>query len=339
VFNNPVDFSKVAVGITAVGSYFPTEVVANDYFSGYLDTSEAWILERTGIRERRRASPEQASSDLAFEAARGALAMRGIVPAELDCIIVATVTPDMLFPATACLLQKRLEAFGAFCFDLNAACSGFLYALHVAVSLIRSGAQHRILLVGVDTMSSILDYQDRSTCVLFGDGAGAVVVEALENPELGVLDTLLRSDGRGGEYLFLPAGGSRKPASPETVQEGEHYIRQFGKQVFRHAYPEMAKVSLEVLERNGLTVAELDLFVPHQANLRIIEACAREMGLPLTKAFVNIDRYGNTTNATIPSCLHEAYREGRLHRGSLVQLTTFGAGFAWGSTLLRWAIE
>lgn len=326
----------IPAGITATGCCYPDEIIANSYFEKILDTSDQWIVERTGIHERRRVAKGQTLTDLAAAASREALTSRGMNPDDIDCIIVGTTTPDTWFPSAACILQEKLGATKAWCFDLPAACSSYLYALSVAVQYINTGRHERILVVGGDVMSSILNYEDRASCILFGDGAAATLVEAIPRDGTGIFDMLLKSDGRGGSFLRMPAGGSQFPASPETIAKKMHAVHQEGKSVFKTAVPEMANVSLELLARNNLSVADLALFVPHQANLRILEACAKRMELDFAKVMINIDKYANTTGATIPSCLHQARTAGRIKKGDLVQLSTFGAGFTWGSMLLRW---
>lgn len=323
--------------ITAVGHYAPEKVVPNSYYESYLDTSDEWIIARTGIRERR-VLEHGATSDLAVEAAKKTLAMRGIGPEEVDCIIVATVTPDMFFPSTAALVQHKLGATKAWGFDLSAACSGFLFALATGVQFIQSGAHKKVLVIGADKMTSIMDMSDRNTCILFGDGGAAVLLEPNEEEGYGVLDWVNYLDGSGMEALHMKAGGSLHPASMETVQNKMHYISQDGKAVFKVAVVGMADVSIDIVKRNNLTSDDIDWLVPHQANMRIIQSTADRMGLEMDRVMVNIDRYGNTTAATIPSCLAEYHESGRLKRGDNVVLASFGAGYTWGATLLRWSI-
>jgi 3-oxoacyl-[acyl-carrier-protein] synthase-3 len=314
----------------------PDRVVTNTDMQKFVETSDEWIVERTGIRERRFVNDGEANSDLAVKAAEKALARARVRPEELDLIILATVTPDMLFPCTACLVQDRIGAKKAWAFDLSGACSGFLYALVAGAQFIQTGMHKKALIIGSDVMSSIIDFTDRATCVLFGDAAGAVVLEPTEE-EVGVMDAILAADGSGAQYLYMPAGGSRRPASLETVQKRMHYVHQAGKNVFKFAVKLMADVSLEVLTRNGFKPEDVRLYVPHQANLRIINAAKERLGLRDDQVAINIDRYANTTAATIPSCLAEA-QDSRLHKGDLVVLASFGAGFTWGSVLLRWGI-
>ena len=324
------------VGITGTGQCFPSRIVTNDDLSKIMETNDEWIRTRTGIRERRWAEPGTGASDLGAPALQMALDSRGIKASELDLILVTTVTPDTLFPATACRIQDKVGATNAFGFDLNAACSGFLYALTTAASLVAAGGIRRAAVVGVDIMSTIINLEDRATSVLFGDGAGAVIVERVEEG-LGILDFEHRVDGSGGCFLHMPAGGSLKPATAETVAAKEHYIHQAGSEVFKNAVREMADNSRLLMDRNGLTGDQLKLFVPHQANIRIMDAAAKRLELDPARMMVNIDRYANTTTATIPTALHQAVGEGRVAKGDLVALAAFGAGFTWGATLLRWA--
>ena len=324
------------VGITATGQCFPPRVVTNDDLSKIMETNDEWIRSRTGIRERRWVEPGTGASQLGAPALQMALDNRGIKASELDLILVSTVTPDTLFPATACRIQEMVGADKAFGFDLNAACSGFLYALTTAASMVAAGAVKRVGVVGVDIMSTIINLEDRATSVLFGDGAGAVIVERVEEG-LGILDFEHKVDGTGGCYLYMPAGGSLKPATAETVAAKEHYIHQAGSEVFKNAVREMADNSKLLMDRNGFTGDQLKLFVPHQANIRIMDAAAKRLELDPSRMMVNIDRYANTTTATIPTALHQAVGENRVAKGDLVALAAFGAGFTWGATLLRWA--
>ncbi|MCS7176183.1 MAG: ketoacyl-ACP synthase III [Candidatus Kapabacteria bacterium] len=323
--------------ITAVGHYVPETVYPNAYFEQYLDTSDAWIVERTGIRERRFAC-QGATSDLIVPAARQCLERRGLSPEDIDCIIVATVTPDFFFPNTAAVVQKKLGARNAWGFDLSAACSGFIYALVVGAKLVETGVSRRLLLCGADKMSSIINFEDRSTAVLFGDGGGVVLLEPTDDPNIGIIDSVLYMNGEGGQYLYMPAGGSAKPASEETVQNREHYVFQEGRTVFKEAVVRMAEVTLEILQRNDLRPEDIRWLVPHQANLRIITATAERMGLGMDRVMVNIDRYGNTTAATIPICLSEWYQAGQLDYGDRLILVSFGAGYTWGAVYLRWGL-
>src|SRR5271156_1006137 len=327
---------RIAAKITAVAGYVPPRVVSNLDLEKRVDTSDEWIRTRTGIRERHYADPGVAASHLGAEAARKLLAGRGVSPDEIGLIVVATVTPDMLFPATACLIQDRLGAKNAWGFDLSAACSGFTYALTVGAQFVASGAHKKVLVIGSDAMSTILDYKDRATCVLFGDGAGAVLLEAAADGE-GILDFSHDVDGSGGHFLYMPGGGSLHPSTHETVDKNMHVVHQEGSQVFKYAVRRMADVAASLLERNGFTSQDLALVVPHQANLRIIRAMQERLGLADEKVMVNIDRYGNTTAGTIPLGLHDALEQGRLRKGDLVLLMAVGAGYTTGGVLLRWA--
>ena len=323
--------------ITALGTYAPPRLLTNADLEKMVDTSDAWIRERTGIHTRHIVDKGVATSDLAVEASKRALAMRGIEASEIEAILVATVTPDTFFPSTACLVQDRLGAKGAWGFDLSAACSGFLYALATGSQFIQSGVHRKVLVVGADVMSSIINYEDRATCVIFGDGAGAVVLEPSESDECGVLDFLHEVDGSGGHCLQMPAGGSRMPASIETVQKKLHYVHQDGPQVFKFAVRKMYEVCNALLERNGLKSSDVDLFIPHQANRRIIEATAERLGLCCDKVLINIDRFGNTTAGTIPLATADAIAQGKLRKGSLVLYAAAGAGYTVGASLVRWA--
>ncbi len=323
-------------GITATGQCFPPRVVTNDDLSKIMETNDEWIRSRTGIRERRWVEPGTGASKLGAPALQMALDNRGIKATDLDAIIVATVTPDTLFPATACRIQEMVGATNAFGFDLSAACSGFLYALTTAASLVAAGGVKCVGVVGVDIMSTVIDLEDRTTSVLFGDGAGAVIVERVDEG-LGILDFEHCIDGSGGCFLHMPAGGSASPATAETVAARDHYIHQSGSEVFKKAVREMADNSRLLMDRNGFTGDQLKLFVPHQANIRIMDAAAKRLELDPSRMMVNIDQFGNTTAATIPTALHQAWEQGRMAKGDLVALAAFGAGFTWGSTLLRWA--
>ncbi len=301
-----------------------------------VETSNEWILERTGIRERHIADPAMATSDMACLAARIALEKRGIEARELDAIIVCTVTPDMLFPSTACLVQHSLGARGAWGFDLVAACSGFVYGLTTAAHFVKAGSHKKVLVIGADTMSRIIDYTDRSTCVLFGDGAGAMLVEPGEGDE-GFIGFLNEIDGSGGDFLKMPAGGSRMPSTTETVRNGMHYVKQDGQQVFKYAVRKMYEVCRDLLANHGLTANDVKLMIPHQANRRIITAAAERLGIDCDRVVINIDRYGNTTAATIPLATQDAINDGRLVKGDLVLFAAVGAGFTVGANLWRWA--
>lgn len=331
--------SKRRAKITGAGMYVPDKIVTNKDLEKLVETSDEWITERTGIRERHVVSEGEANSDLAVRAAQRALEKACTKAEELDLIIVATVTPDMMFPCTACVIQDKLGAKKAWGFDLSGACSGFLYALITAAQFIETGMYKKVLVIGSDVMTSIIDFEDRATCVLFGDGAGAVVLEPTEEEGIGILDSILAADGSGGTFLYMPAGGSRCPASIETVQNKMHYVHQDGRNVFKFAVRLMTDVSQEVLARNGFQTKDVKLYVPHQANMRIITAARDRLKLRDDQMAINIDRYANTTAATIPSCLAEAQDCGRLRKGDLVVLASFGAGFTWGSVLLTWATD
>jgi 3-oxoacyl-[acyl-carrier-protein] synthase-3 len=301
-----------------------------------VDTNDQWIVERTGIHERHLVDQGVATSDLAVEAAKRCLATRGIEASEIEAIIVATVTPDMFFPATACLVQDKLGAKGAWGFDLSAACSGFPYALQVGAKLIESGVHKKVMVIGADVMSSILDYTDRSTCILFGDGAGAVLLEPTEEGEVGMVDFVHEIDGSGAASLYMPGGGSLHPSTAETVANKMHYVHQSGGAVFKVAVRKMAELSEALLQRNELTAADVDCFIPHQANQRIIQATAERLGMPEERVIINIGEYGNTTAGTIPLAMHTALEQGRLKKGDTVLLASFGGGYTVGTTLLRW---
>jgi 3-oxoacyl-[acyl-carrier-protein] synthase-3 len=326
------------VKVAGLSTYVPPRVLTNADLERMVETSDEWILQRTGIRERHIVSDGMATSDMAYEASLGAIRQAGLAPADLGFIVVGTTTPDTIFPSTACLLQNRLGAAGAWGFDLGAACSGFTYALTVGAQMVAAGAHEHALVVGADTMSSIIDYRDRTTCILFGDGAGAVVVSPARDDEPAVLDFAHEVDGSGGPALCMPAGGSRMPASRETVEGRLHYVKQDGQAVFKFAVRKTEEIARRVLERNGITADEVDLFVSHQANRRIITAAAERLGLPESKVVINLERYGNTTAATIPLALADAVAEGRLTRGDLVLLASVGAGFTVGAVLLRWGL-
>lgn len=325
--------------ISALGCYTPPRVLANRDLEKMVDTTDEWIVERTMIRERRIAAPEVATSDMAIEAARCALQFRGVDASELNAIIVCTVTPDMMFPSTACLVQNALGASRAWGFDLVAACSGFVYGLTTAAHLVAAGTHKKVLVIGSDTMSRIIDYTDRATCILFGDAAGAMLVEAAEPSENGVgfLDFLGEIDGSGGPYLNMPAGGSRMPPTHETVDRRLHYVHQEGQQVFKYAVRKMYEACKALLDRNGLTSEDIAVLIPHQANGRIITATAERLSLPPEKVVINIDRYGNTTAATIPLATRDAIQHGRLRKGDLVLFAAVGAGYTVGAGLWRWA--
>jgi len=322
--------------ITAVSHYLPERRVTNNDLAKLIDTTDEWIVERTGIRERRMVDKGIGASDLGAKAAQRVLEQRGLDPAEIDLIIFATVTPDMFFPASACLVQTKIGASKAWGFDLSGACSGFVYALATGAQFIQTGAHKKVLVIGADVMTSIIDFEDRATCVLFGDGAGAVLLEPAEDGELGIVDFMLRCDGSGGQYLYMPAGGSLNPSTVETVQRKMHFVHQDGKNVFKFAVRGMAEISQDILDKNQLSVNDIKLYIPHQANMRIIRAAMDKMRLDESKVAINIDRYANTTAATIPICLSEAVETKRLTKNDYVLMASFGAGFTWGSVLLRW---
>jgi 3-oxoacyl-[acyl-carrier-protein] synthase-3 len=328
--------TPVRAKISSLGTYVPPRVLTNADFEKMVETNDQWIVERTGIRERHVVDKGVATSDMAAEAARVCLAQRRIKSSEVEAIIVATVTPDMSFPATACLVQDKIGAKGAWGFDLSAACSGFIYALQVGAKLVESGAHKKVLVIGADTMSSILDYTDRTTCILFGDGAGAVLLEPCDEGEVGLVDYLHEVDGSGAYSLQIPGGGSLNPASAETVANKMHYVQQEGQSVYKYAVRKMAELSENLLERNGVRGSDLGCFIPHQANKRIILSTAERLGMPLERVIINIDRFGNTTAGTIPLAMNTAMQEGRLKKGDLVLLASVGAGFTAGASLLRW---
>ena len=324
--------------ITGVGMYVPDKIYDNAYFEKIVDTSDEWIRSRTGIRERR-ILEEGATSLLATKAAEDLLRSKNISAEEIDVIIVATVTPDMFFPATACLVQDNIGAKNAWGFDLSAACSGFLFAFQTGCSLIESGKYKKVMVIGADKMSSIVDYKDRNNCILFGDAGAALLLEPTEDLKYGLQDSLLRIDGSGREALNMKGGGSLNPPTHETVNQNMHVIFQDGKAVFKVAVKGMADISYEIMKKNNLTSDDIAYLVPHQANLRIIDATAERMGLNRDKVMINIDRYGNTTAATIPSCFVEYYREGKIKKGDKLILAAFGAGFTWGACYVVWSME
>ena len=327
----------VRAKISALGTYVPPRVLSNADLEKMVETSNDWILERTGIRERHLAEKGVATSDLAVEAARRALAERGIPAREIEAILVATVTPDMFFPSTACLVQHKLGANGAWGFDLSAACSAFLYALQTGAQYISTGMHKKVMVIGSDVMSSIIDYTDRATCVIFGDGAGAVILEPAEEEGIGLIDYVHEVDGAGGNALYMPGGGSLNPSSHETVEKKMHYVHQDGQAVFKFAVRKQTELCERLLKRNNLKGCDIDAFIPHQANRRIIMATADRLALRPENVIVNIDCYGNTTAGTIPLAMGTAIEEGKLKKGSLVMLASVGAGFTVGATLLRWA--
>lgn len=322
--------------ITAVGTYVPPGLLTNEDLKKIVDTNDEWIMERTGIRTRHIAPPEMATSDMAVEAANATLSARGIPATEIEALIVCTVTPDMLFPSTACLVQDKIGAKGAWGFDLVAACSGFIYGLTTAAHLVVSGAHRKVLVIGSDTMSRIINYRDRSTCVLFGDGAGAFLVEQSGDGP-GFIGFHNEIDGSGGDFLKMPAGGSRLPASEETVRQDLHFVHQAGPTVFKYAVGKMEEASRKLLEKHGYQPSDVKLLIPHQANRRIIVAAAERLGIDCNRVVVNIDKYGNTTAATVPLATADALAEGRLQKGDLVLFAAVGAGYTVGANLWRWA--
>jgi 3-oxoacyl-[acyl-carrier-protein] synthase-3 len=323
-------------GITGVGMSFPEKRLTNAELEKLVDTNDQWIVERTGIKERRIAEKGTGASVHGAKAAEQAMEHASITPMDVDMIIVPTVTPDMLFPPTAALIQEKIGAKNAWGFDLEGACSGFIFALQNARAQIEAGHARRVLVIGTEVMSSIVNFEDRNTCILFGDGAGAVVVERVDESRVGIIDAINRLDGSGAKYLHMEGGGSLNPSSAETLAAKMHYVFQEGRDVYKYAVKGMAGITVEIIEKNGLTGADVDLFVPHQANIRIIEAAQRRVGLEDSQVCITIDRFGNTTAASIPSALRVAVDEGRLKEGNLVVLCAFGAGFTWGSSLLRW---
>lgn len=323
--------------ITGVGMYTPDKVLDNKYFESIVETNDEWIKTRTGISERR-ILEDGATSDLAARAAIDLFEKHNVDPKEIDVIIVATVTPDMFFPATACLVQNKIGAVNAWGFDLSAACSGFLFALKTGASLIESGGYKKVLVIGADKMSAITDYTDRNICILFGDAGSAVLLEPTEDKSLGLQNSILRVDGTGKDALYMLGGGSLNPASHQTVDKKWHYIYQDGKAVFKVAVKGMADVSAELMEKSNLKSEDISFLVPHQANLRIIDATAQRMGISKDKVMINIDKYGNTTAATIPLCLTEYYRDGKVKKGDNLILSAFGAGYTWGAIHVVWAI-
>jgi 3-oxoacyl-[acyl-carrier-protein] synthase-3 len=325
--------------ISSLATYVPPRVLTNADLEKMVDTNDEWILQRTGIRERHLVDPGVATSDLAAEASREAIRRAGLTPSDIDFIVVGTTTPDMLFPSTACLLQAKIGATNAWGYDLFAACSGFTYALTTAAQFVTSGASKRALVVGADVMSSIIDYTDRATCVIFGDGAGAAVIEASDDPDVGIIEFENYVDGNGGPALCMPAGGSLRPASIETVTQRMHYVKQDGQTVFRFAVRNTEEACRRILTRNKVQPSEIDLLVSHQANRRIIQSAAEKLELPLEKVIINIEKFGNTTAATIPLALNDAVQNCRLKRGDLVLLVSVGAGFTVGSVLLRWGLK
>jgi 3-oxoacyl-[acyl-carrier-protein] synthase-3 len=321
--------------IISTGSYVPENVITNQDLERIVETSDDWIIERTGIRERRVVNGNQTASDLACEASVLALKRARLKPKDLDLIIVATISGDMPFPSTACILQSKLGAKNAACFDLNAACSGFVYGLHVANGLIKAGMHRKVLLVGTETLSKFTDWQDRSTCVLFGDGAGAVIIEPT-NEKRGIMSTRISSDGDLGDLICLPGGGSRHPSSSDSILKKLHFIKMKGNETFKVAVRTLEELATKTLQDNELDPSQLSLMIPHQANIRIIQATAKRLGLPMEKVFVNIEKYGNTSAASVPIALDEALRTERIKAGDYLLLEAFGGGLTWASSLIRW---
>ena len=329
--------TQLKANITATGKYLPKEVLTNHDMAKLVETSDEWIQTRTGIRERRKVQKGEATVDMSTNAVRDLMERYDLDAKEIDAIIVATVTPDMILPCSAALVQKNINAVNAWGYDLSAACSGFLFGLESGAALIVSGRCEKVIVIGADTMSSILNYEDRNTCILFGDGAGAVLLEPSE--EFGIIDSELRIDGTGGEFLRVDGGGSLHPASHETVSNKLHYVRQDGKTVYKFAVRGMADISYEVAERNNLKGDDISLFIPHQANKRIIDAAAKRLGLKESQVMINIDTYANTTSATIPICIAEISEKKMLNIGDNVIISTFGAGFSWGAMYLKWGMQ
>jgi len=323
--------------ISALGTYVPPRLLTNADLEKMVDTTNEWIMERVGIRERHLVDKGIAASDLAVEAVKNLLASHPFDLQQVDLIVVGTVTPDMMYPSTACLVQHKLGIENTWGFDVSAGCSGFVYALNAGVKFVESGQYKKVLVIGSDVNSSMTDFTDRAVCIIFGDGAGAVLLEPAEEGEDGVIDHVAQIEGMGGQYLFMPGGGSLNPASHETVDQKMHYIHQDGKQVFKYAVKKMAEMTERVLEKNKLTGKDVDCFIAHQANRRIITATADRLGMPMEKVIINIDRYGNTTAGTIPIAMRTAMEEGKLKKGDLVLIAAVGAGFTSGATLLRWA--
>jgi len=329
--------NNIKANITAVGKYVPKKIITNYDFEKKLDTSDDWILSRTGIKERRQVPNGKASVYMGTQAIKSLLKNYHVKADNIDVIIVSTITPDMFFPSCACLIQKEIGANNSWGFDLSAACSGFIFGLETASNMIKSGIYKKIIVVGVDTMSSILDYNDRNTCVLFGDGAGAVLVEP--NDSNGVIDSLMKIDGSGGDALYMPAGGSLNPATKETIDKKMHYVKQDGTNVFKQAVKGMTNITLEIMNRNNLNPSDINLFIPHQANKRIIELVGNKLDLKTNQILINIDKYANTTAATIPIAIYDAILDDKLKANDNLIISTFGAGFTWGSMYINWNID
>ncbi len=323
--------------ITATGKYLPEKIISNFDIEKLVDTNDSWIQSRTGIRERRMVKKGETTVDMSTKAALNLINKNNISPEDIDVIIVATVTSDMILPCSAALVQKNINAVNAWGYDLSAACSGFLFALETGATLIESGRYKKVMVIGADTMSSILNYKDRNTCILFGDGAGAILLEPSE--DYGIIDSSLKIDGNGGEFLKIPGGGSLNPSSYETIDNNLHYVHQDGKTVFKHAVRGMSDISFEITQRNNLKPEDINLFIPHQANKRIIDATAKRLGLKDSQVLINIDKYANTTSATIPICLAEASEKNMINIGENLIISTFGAGFSWGAMYLKWGCD
>lgn len=321
--------------ITGIGSYLPSKVLTNYDLEKMVDTSDDWIIQRTGIKERRIVENGQITSDLATHASLRAMEDAGVSPNDLDMIITSTITPDHIFPSTSCYIQQKIGASRASAFDILAACAGFIYALSVGESFVNSGAMKTVLVVGAECLSKITDYTDRTTCILFGDGAGAVVIQK-SSTKHEILSTSLAADGSQADVLIMPGGGAKNPASLESVQQRTHYIQFKGKEVFKLAINNITNLITDTVNKNGFSLEDIDLIIPHQSNLRIIEATMEKLGLPMEKAVVNIDKYGNTSSASIPIAIDEARKEGRLSKGDIVMLVAFGGGLTWGSSIIRW---
>ena len=326
---------KIFVGISGIGSYLPEKILTNDELSKMVDTSNEWIVERTGIEQRRIVEESQATSDLAIEAGIRALENASVTPEEIDLIIVASSTPDYIFPSTACIVQHKINATKAAAFDMNVACSGFVYAMATGANFISSGAYKKVLVIGAEAFSRIMNWEDRNTCVLFGDGAGAVVLEECDQ-DFGILSYDLGSDGENGDVLIVPAGGSRTPASANTVNDKLHSVQMDGKAVFKFAVKTMGKSTIKALEKAGLKIEDLDFLVPHQANTRIIDSSMKKLNLSKEKVYTNLNKYGNTSSASVPIALDEAVKEGRIKKGDNIALVAFGAGLSWASIVMKW---
>ncbi|MCH8303903.1 MAG: ketoacyl-ACP synthase III [Candidatus Marinimicrobia bacterium] len=334
---NQSNHNPILAKISGVGKYLPEKVLTNRDLEKLVDTNDEWIVSRTGISERRIVADGEATSHMSINAINELLETTDTDVSEIDVIIVATVTPDRFFPSTACIVQERIGAKNCWGFDLSAACSGFVFGLNTASRFIESGAYKKVIVVGVDAMSTIMNYKDRNTCILFGDGAGAVLVEPSEEEGFGIIDSMSLIDGSGGDYLYMPAGGSEKPATHETIDSDEHYLHQDGKKVYIDAVKGMADISAKILERNGLNGEDIDVFIPHQANKRIIDSAAKRLNIDPSKVIINIAKYGNTTAGTIPLGIYDAVKDGKLKKGDVTVLAAFGAGYTLGSTLIKWS--